>query len=651
MLHHSPKISLLIIFYWVVSLPASAQTYYTKSKKAIKEFEQAQALLTKRQYKEGIEKLNNAIRIDNSFADAHYKLATTYQVFREDSLAYYHFERTIIAQPTVVKYALAHYYTGESYLRQGKYEQAKMHFQNYLNLKPNQANYEKEAQRLVACCNFALEALKNPLPFNPQPLNSEVNQFALQYSPVVSADGLTLIYTARKALDGANRDENIYVAEWKNNDWTNIKPISPNINTLNSEGTCTISADGKMLVFTGCENTPERRSLGKCDLYFSRKVGTEWTKPVNLGANINSPAWESQPSLSADGKKLFFVSDRAGGLGRMDIYMSTLNEKGEWTPAVNLGENINTPYDESAPFIHVSGKTLYFSSKGHIGFGGEDLYKSEWDEATQQWQKPQNLGYPINNHEDQFSIFITSDGTKAYYAVEKRKNGRLASSLLYSFDLPQTAKPKQVSNFVKGTVKDAQTNAPLEAIIELINLANNQKENSVTSDKQNGSYLIVLNQGSEYALKVAKQGYSYKSLTFNYTETQAQEMKPVEIDILLEPLKVGVTFRLNNIFFEYGKYTLQEKSKSELNELIQFMKDNPNVKGEISGHTDNIGNETANQQLSLNRAKAVFDYLTQNGIEAKRLTYKGYGSSKPDAPNDTEENRAKNRRIEFKIIE
>jgi OmpA-OmpF porin, OOP family len=308
--------------------------------------------------------------------------------------------------------------------------------------------------------------------------------------------------------------------------------------------------------------------------------------------------------------------------------------------------SVNTNLNEVSPFIHPNGKSLFFGSDGYPGLGGKDIFKTEL--VNKEWTAPQNLGYPINTYEDQLALFISADGKKGYYSVEKLTNGMVKSSILHVFDVPQEIAPTQKSNFVKGIVYDSKTKAKLEAKIDLFDLAEKSRAASVSSDAQNGSYLLVLNQGAEYALEVHRKGYAFKSLTFNYTE--GKDIEPLEIDIALDPISQGTVFRLNNIFFDYNKYEIKEKSKAELDELVKFMQENPEVRGEISGHTDNIGVAEANMTLSLNRAKAVYDFLVQAGIDAKRLTFKGYGATKPDMPNDGEEGRARNRRIEFKIL-
>jgi outer membrane protein OmpA-like peptidoglycan-associated protein len=621
--------------------------YSTTSKKAIKLYEEANELFKARRMEEGVEKLLKAVDVDPKFAEASYKLATTYLLYQQNNEAMKYFQKSVEAAPDNDKFKGSYYYLALDRMSKGEYEKAKINAEKFLAMKPTVPKYIDQCKKILIDCEYAKTARQKSLDFKPQVLPSPLNQFYQQYFPALTGDQQTIVFTARdKPEKGSfDSDENLFVSNYESGKWTAPKAISDKINSDQNEGTASISADGKTLVFTSCDQRGGRKIYGQCDLFISRKVGEEWSEPINLGPNVNSPAWESQPSLSADGKTLFFISSRANGKGGRDIWFSKLGTDGKWTEAQNLSV-VNTPMDEVSPFIHPNGKTLYFGSNGLPGLGGKDLYKTEL--VNKEWTNPQNLGYPLNTFEDQLALFISADGKKGYYSLEKTEGGIVTSSILHVFDVPKEIAPTQKSNFVKGIVFDSRSKAKLDAQIDLFDLNERTRQSSVNSDAQNGSYLLVLNQGAEYALEVHKKGYAFKSLTFNYNE--AKDMEPLVIDIALDPISQGTVFRLNNIFFDYNKYELKEKSMAELDELVRFMQENAEVRGEISGHTDNIGTSEANLTLSLNRAKSVYEYLIKAGIEAKRLTFKGYGATKPDATNDTEEGRARNRRIEFKIL-
>lgn len=648
----------LIAFFCISISISEAQQYSTQNKAAIRYYEQAlnelnsqvkvypkrNEIRRQNRYDEAMELLEKAIKKDPKFAEAHLALAKNYEIFQkyQDKMIY-HYEQAIKSTPNSRKVLEAYLIVAKDKLASGKYKEAKQYAEKFLTFEETGENNQQEAKRIAASVDFAQKKMANPLPFSPKPVSPKINRKEyVQDFPALTADQSAMFFTAVPKKQIENRTgEDIFVSFKKDGEWGEPMPLS--INTPANEGTCSISADGKILVFTSCQG---RKSLGSCDLYISERIGNEWTEPVNMGESINSSFWDSQPSLSADGRTLYFVSNR-GKKNNHDIFVSYRNENGEWSIAQALPAPINTAKDEFSPFIHANGKTLFFASEGHIGMGGLDLYSSDWE--NNQWTQPKNLGYPINNHLDQVSIFVTADGKKGYYGDRKVKNN-IEEAIIMEFEMPEAITVQIKTQYLKGKVLDAKTKKALDAEIDLINLISNKVESSTTSDKITGEYLSVLNEQTEYALEVRKKGYAFKSMRFDYSDKKADDLKPIEMDILLDPIEKGTIFVLNNIFFDSGKWDLRDKSKAELNELIRFMQDNPQVRGEISGHTDNVGDKKANQELSLKRAKSVYDYLLQGGIEAKRLTYKGYGEMQPVAPNDTEENRQLNRRIEFKIL-
>lgn len=647
----------LLAAFFTIALPNQTQAQYsTKNKRAIKYYQKARENLRKRKYDEGISYLEKAVKKDPKFLEAHYQLASLYtRIFFNEPGAgkkvMGHYEQIVKADPTNKRYIHLNVTLGEQYLKDGNYDLARASVQRYLDAKIKSPRMNLKAERLIATCDYAAKGMQNPLPFRPTPLAKPLNTLFYQYFPVLTADQNTMIFTGVQTPPSRRvaADESMYVSYKKNGQWTAPASISDKINTVDNEGTCSISADGKVLVYTVCENRrrgSRRGVIGICDLFISVKVGGKWSEPKNLGPNINTRAWESQPSLSADGKTLYFASKRKGGKGGIDIWVSKMGTDGKWQPATNLGERVNTSGDEVSPFIHVNGRTLYFSSDGHQGYGGKDLFSVDLFSLAK--EKSKNLGYPVNDHRDQVGLFITSDGKKGFYTQEEVVNGRLATSVLASFDLPEEIKPKITSSYVNGYVYDSKTNEKLEATIELKDVNTAKLQTSVNSDPKNGAYLIVLNNGAEYALEVKRKGYAFKSMKFNYAK--GKDKKPLEINIPLDPIGAGVIFTLNNVFFEYNKYALMDKSKVELDNLVKFLKENPEVSGEVSGHTDNIGDKARNQKLSQQRANSVRDYLVSHGIDASRLVYKGYGDAQPAASNDTDEGRAKNRRIEFKIL-
>lgn len=623
---------------------AQNHQYSVKSRKAIKLYESTNELLQRRMYPEAAAILRTALNKAPDFLEAHLRIAFCYKVLNNIPEQRQHLQRVIELAPDPSKYKNVYYSLGEACFLTGEYDNAKKYIERFLDLEKADANMIRAARKIYTNTVFAAEAIKHPVAFNPIPLPEVINAGPLQYFPVLTADQETLIFTSR-AGSAPGFDEDIFIS--KKNDqgrWTIPEPISRFINTSNNEGTCSISADGKIMIFTCCQG---RLGYGSCDLYISTHYGEDWTFPVNLGRNVNSPNWDSQPSLSADGRKLFFVSDRPGGLGKRDLWVSNMDANGDWQPAVNLGPGVNTAEDEISPFIHVNGETLYFASKGYPGFGGYDLYFTDYKNGS--WSEPKNLGYPVNNSDDQVSLFVTADGKSAYYSQDTYTSEGYPLSKIYQFDIPPEISVSRKSMYVKGRIYDKQTLEPLAASVELLDLNLDSLSEKVYSDSLFGEYMMVLTQGSEYALYVEKPGYLFDSRYFNLANTDS--LKPVIMDFPLSRIEVGSNTVLNNIFFDFDKYDLKDKSILELNKVINFMKTNPDIKIRISGHTDNQGAADYNKQLSLQRAKAVYDFLVANKIDSTRIEYVGYGQEKPAFPNDTEENRSKNRRIEFEIIQ
>ena len=624
----------------------NTSSYTSKSKKAIKYYEDAFSFFLRRQYGQALELLEHCLNKDPAFSEAHLQAAKIYEVLLDMARAEYHYKKVARQQPKSAKFVEAPYQLAKLYFQQGNYDDARKMAKSAIETPKAAQVIRDEAQMLLDNINFTEEAIQHPVDFQPQRVEGQLHQFPLQYFPVLTVNQQTMIFTGRRGIT-PRYDEDIYVSiKNEQGEWQAPEPLSENINTIHNEGTCAISADGRTLIFTACEG---RKGYGSCDLFVSYKKGDAWSVPNNLGSEVNSSAWESQPTLSADGNTLYFVSDRSGGLGKRDIYLAKRNSQGEWSKAQNAGKMINTSRDEVSPFIHVNGQTLYFASNGRPGFGGFDLYVTE--QTGGHWSEPKNLGYPINTYEDQASLFITADGQDAYYSNEEQRQGQYVRSEIYTFAIPTEIQVQNRSNYVFGKVYHAITKEPLEAAIELVDLRQQQPISAVTADPINGEYLMVLTEGSEYALYVNKEDFLFKSLTFNYlAPSEAYIQQPIEIDIYLDPVEKGRETVLNNVFFDTDKYTVKEKSKPELDKIASFLQENPTISVSINGHSDNVGSDSYNQMLSTQRAKAVYDYLIQAGVSAERLAYRGYGADKPLADNSTDEGRQKNRRIAFEIL-
>lgn len=626
--------ALLLISFLISFQGLLAQALSTKNKKAIDLYVEADNNRVRGQYEEAIKLLQQAIEKDKKFEEAYYQLGSVYRSAGDLEQSCVSMEKGLaLVSAFPFKQKTYFFVLGDNYLRRGKYTEAQSYLDKFLSIEKTDKVKIEKALLWKTQIEYSLSHLQDKADYQIKVLSDTVNAFPMQYFPAITADGSELIFTVRYGR-AHDFNEDIFVSKKINQKWQAPVSLSNQLNSNFREGACSISADGRHLILTIC-------GPRGCDLYESKKEGDVWGKPVSLGGAVNSTGWEAQPSLSADGNELYFVSDRKGSLGGYDIWYSRKDENGQWMKAVNLGKPVNTKYDEIAPYIHVNNQNLYYSSNGMPGFGGFDIYVSE--KNGQEWSAPENMGTPLNDYEDQYSFVVSSDGKVAYYSREESR----AKSKLYTTTVPEKMQVRRRGNVVRGKVIDSKTKLPIRAQVELFDLKSNSKISVFESDSVNGTYLIVVPGLSQYALHVTEPGYLFHSLHFNYEEKNQEQ--PLIINLELQQISKDATAVLNNIFFDFNKSELTEKSFSELNEVAKFLKDNPSVKVEISGHTDNIGNEAYNKQLSLQRAKAVVDYLVSHQVEATRLSQKGYGSQKPIKPNDSEENRQANRRIEFKI--
>ena len=507
----------------------------------------------------------------------------------------------------------------------------------------------------LANCVFAAEAITQPVPFEPKNLGAGVNSADPEYYPCITADDNTLIYTRRvKApeIPVYGMQEDFYVSQRGNDGtWQASKPV-PVVNTRAfNEGAGTLSPDGRFIIFTKCSLEDgsyggELRGLGSCDLFISRRIGDRWTAPENLGTPVNSRNWETQPSLASDGRTLYYIRGMVAqdGIKSMDIFTCTFQDDGTWSKPEKLGDNVNTPYQEESVQIHPDGRTLYFSSNGHPGFGGLDIYVSR-KQADGSWGKALNLGHPINSGADENSLLVSADGKVAYFASDR--TGGFGDLDLYGFELYPEARPLPVS-YIRGKVYDKTTKAPVEADVQLYDVADGKLATGAYSDPKTGEFLVCLPSGRTYALNAGAEGYLFFSQ--NYDVAAGNPKEPITLDVPLSPLTAGSTIALRNIFFNTASYELLPASNAELDKLVLLLKNNPALRIELGGHTDNVGADAANLLLSDNRAKAVRDFVVAKGIDGARITAKGYGETVPVATNDTEEGRAANRRTEVKVL-
>lgn len=639
----------VIILFVLLYNTGFAQTYTTTNKKAIEAYEKALSYLNARDNDAAIPLLKKAIKEDKNFVEAYLVLAEVNFDVENFQEAENYYKQAISINSGFYKYV--YYYLAETQLSMGKYEEAKATFETFLLNPKIDAKYITESRRKQEICDFALQMMANPVPYNPINLGDSINSKNDEYLPTLTADGQTLIITVRRPRDEftihrTGPEEDFYISHRVNGVWRKAEFMEGPINTHGNEGAQSVSPDGKFFVFTACDR-PD--GLGSCDLYISKKTGNRWSIPLNMGHPVNSAKWESQPSISYDGRTIYFASNREGGKGGSDIWKTVLLPNGKWSAPINIGDTINTEKDEVSPFIHTDDQTLYFASNGHKTLGNKDIFLSRKN-TNGRWDIPVNLGYPINTWREESCLIINNAGDTAYFASNQLNNRKDFD--LYCFELYKAARPLTM-NYLKGTVIDGKTKKKIQAQFELVDLANGITIVDYQSDPYTGEFLVCLPTNSSYALNVSKAGYLFYSENFSINDTLGlySKDKPYEKNIELKPIVAGEIVILKNIFFDFDKYEIKQESFIELNKLLDLLKKNAKLKIEIRGHTDNFGTDAYNQVLSENRAKAVYEFLTNKGIDATRLSYKGYGESQPVESNATAKGRAINRRIEFKVLE
>jgi len=628
-----------ILLIMVVACTADAQQYDPQkvNPKAAALYSQSLQEATDGNLREGISLLRQAITIDKSFEDAFLSMAGMYSQLKIHDSAIINYEIARGIDSSYFKDFNLSY--SIDLAGTGLFEKALQAVEEFKSIPNLNESSLRAALYRSRCYQFAIDYKKNNIDsnyrFNPVNLGDSVNSVFSEYYPALTIDSKQLIFTRR--VRGLNED--FFETYNKNGVWSEAKPLKGNINTNFNEGAQSISQDGQWLIFTGC-NFPE--GYGSCDLYISYLTPDGWSAAENMGNVINTDQWESAPSLSPDKRDLYFASSRFGGYGGIDIYVSHL-VKGKWSEPENLGPKINTISDEGSPFIHADNQTLYFTSAGHQGYGDFDLFLSRKGPKGD-WSTPKNLGYPINTTDNEGSLVVTADGATAYYASDRNdSHGNLD---LYTFGMRNDIRPIKTL-WIKGKVFDKKTSKGLPSAVALTDLQTREIISKVQTD-ETGNYLITLPVGKDYAFNVNRKGYLFFSE--NFPLSQRTPDSTYNIDIPLQPLEADAAVVLKNIFFAINKFELKPESQVELDNIVNLMKDNPTLKIQINGHTDNAGKSADNVTLSINRARAVVMYLTSKLIDIKRLSFQGFGDKMPVADNKTEEGRAKNRRTELKVV-
>ena len=619
-----------LLFLMVLLLMADLAFAQQVPQKAMAHYFQAKEYAQSTQWEEGIAELDKAIKIYPDYTEAKTLMADYFMALKKYDTAVAILEACYRKEGFQPRYI---FFLAEACLRINQTDKAAYYAQQYLSQPLLNPGAMRKSEQIIRNAQFAAEAKKNPVPFQPKNLGAAINTEHWEYFPYMTPDGKLLAFTRLQ-----NNQEDIYVSTKTEKGFSPAVSLGNIINTADNEGAETMNADGTLLFFTACNRMD---GYGSCDIYFSQKLKGNWTAAMGIGKPINTSAWEAQPSFSSDGRALYFASSRPGGLGGKDIWVSYLDEQLKWSEPQNLGPNINTANDDQCPFIHADNQTLYFTSAGWPGMGGGDIYISRKTDTG--WTKAENLGYPINTETDDNGLAVSYDGKMAFLA-SNRENG-FGGLDIYSFELPEKMQPKRIT-YLKATVRDAVTKQLLQANYSMTDLETKKESKGVT---QNGSFFATLEVNKNNALQIQQEGYLFYSRNINLT-AEASATKPFEMEVLLQPISANGKITLNNVFFDFDKSELKPELFAELDKLVELLLKNPAVKMEIAGHTDSKGDKKYNLLLSQKRAESVMEYLLKKGIDKLRLTAKGYGDTQPVAPNDTEENQAKNRRTEVKVL-
>jgi len=537
-----------------------------------------------------------------------------------------------------------YYFLGEIAFNRKDYMNAYLYLRMSIDLGITDPYYS-DAMNKYEKAKVIAEIIANPVPFNPE-IVSGISTIFDEYLPIISPDQELSFFTRRSDKSSLHSITNTSVEEFVSSRKVNGKfeigqALSSPFNLESNEGGASITIDNRVLYYTKCIRN--KKGYNNCDIYYVNKEDDAWSVVQTFSDKISkSDSWESQPTVSSDGKTIIFASDRVGGYGKIDLYeINWLN--GIWTSPENLGSAINSNEHEKSPYLHTDGKTLFFSSTNFPSIGGFDIFYSRKD-SLGNWQAPQNIGYPINTVADEISLFVSTDGNKAYFASNQFDG--VGGWDVYFFPLHDDAKPERVL-FLKGELMDENGQVLEDVELEIKNINTNE----VTIVKVDaGTYVssLTLAKGDDVLITIKKEGFAFNSAYISANDTSFSS--PTNLDFELHSLEQGRSFDLSDIYFETNSFQISSIAKDVLFEFTAYMKLNSNMEIEINGFTDNIGESITNQILSENRAKAVYELLIAYGLDKERLSYNGYGEQFPRVDNASISNRAQNRRTEFRII-
>ena len=631
------RIILFFSFFFSFHLVFSQECYpeKNKDKKLVKKIEK---LIEKRSYYDAIDALQNTNQAAVFFELKAEILWRSGDFFNAETQALKAIELCTDNFPK------AYYFLGEIAYKRKDYVNADIYLKKAINLQIGDPYYS-DAIMLYENAKILAQIINNPVKFNPQIVKGVSTQDD-EYLPIISPDQELSFFTRRSDKMSLQDITTTTIEEFVfskkiNGDFEVGQALSYPFNLESNEGGASITIDNKILYYTKCIR--DNKGYNNCDIYYVNRENGAWSNVQEFPKNISKiDSWESQPTVSSDGKTILFSSDRSGGYGKMDLYeISKVNDT--WTSAKNLGSTINSNENEKSPYLHTDGKTLFFASTNFPSLGGFDIFYSRKD-SLGNWQKPINIGYPINTVADEISLFVSTDGNQAYFA-SNNLNG-IGGWDIYSFGLYEGAKPERVL-FLKGDLLDENKQIIEDVDLEIKNLTT-QEITTIKVDA--GTYVssLTLAKDDDVLITIKKEGFAFNSTYISTKDTSFNS--PAALNFEMQSLEQGKSFSIENIYFDNNSYELKRATNEILIEFAKYLEVNNTLIIEINGFTDNVGNQADNQLLSENRAKAVRDLILLQGISEKRVFYNGFGESSPITSNDTEKGRGKNRRTEFKII-
>ncbi|MFT6210900.1 MAG: outer membrane protein OmpA-like peptidoglycan-associated protein [Bacteroidia bacterium] len=552
-----------------------------------------------------------------------------------------------------------YYYMGLISMQNKEFKEAEGYFKKFLTIEFDDPrwypkDYEEkylQVEGWIPQCLYYDSLYSNPVPFEPTVVKG-VSSRSNEYLGIISPDNEVALYIRRHFVKRKNDLTAKEIEEFTRSKRTadghfdEGKAMPLPFNITENIGSASLTVDNKRMFLTICNDNAD--GYKNCDVFYSDWHYHGWDEPINVGSGVNGKnSFEGQPTITPDGKTLYFVSireDEIGAIDNMDIYVSHLKEDGSWGSATNLGTTINTKGNEKSPFIHEDSHTLYFSSDGHEGIGNFDIYYTKQNESRE-WVKPKNIGFPINTEGADVGFFVAVDGKTAFISSEDREDG-VGGWDLFSFPLYKEARPEKVL-FLKGKLKDENNKRITEAVIEFKNM-DTKEVTQVDIDSLTGAYVAVINFSSDMIMTVKKKDAAFTSRYLSIKDSTLNDIKKVDIEV--KQVEVGEAYELHDIRYGSDRFNLSRESNNMMGEFAIYLKANPRMKVAIHGHTDNVGSPVDNMKLSQDRAKAVEDILVKEGISTSRLSHKGFGETKPTKSNSSAEGRAANRRTEFVIV-